>query len=504
MVDGGELPHIALPDNEYLAERTSGSSQWRWLIGPRFEALRQDASVSPKFRAPPLEYVFRGFAAANRIVPEAFFPVGSLATGGLSNAWGCGVSAFSDHDLEAFPIRAVDIQASMESVVRRIGVSGRSDDDLADLFGVDAWAQAPVSLDPLHDCMLGRYARRRDELRADGFRLGRARLAVLSEAAFAGRETCTRLGLCLWGCPREALYSARHDLARLHAKTNFRHQPGFIVERLRQDGVAWRVCGADVLGRESESILTRTVVLAAGTLASTAIAMRSLSGFNRAGLLSLPMAAFALWLPRFFASGRVRAAGVAQLAFSLDGLREGGVCGFTFSTHALPVSEFVRHTTMTRRRAIVLARSLLSSIVVANCFFPGALSRNTVRLAEDGTLHVTGSTHEALPAAVRWAEQRLRTSFGKLGARLLPQSFRAGMAGADAHYAGTMPMRADPQPGETDRDQQVCGLPGVHVADGSAFPALPAKSHTLAIMALADRTGRILADKIRAMPARPS
>ncbi len=497
MVDGGETQRIMLPDDEYLSVRVGDPNQWRWLIGTNFEALRESAAVSPKFRAPPLEYVFRGFSRENRIVSNDFLPVGSLATGGLSNAWGCGVAAFSKNDLIHFPVDETEITPSFQAVAQRIGISGRCDDDLSDFFGVDAWAQAPVPTDALHRSMLMRYAGRRASLVSSGFRLGRARLAVLSEGTPEGRGSCTGLGLCLWGCPRGALYSALHDLARLRASPHFHHQPGFVVEKVDRDRMGWQVRGYTRVDGERRCFAAPTVILAAGSLATTAIAMRSLPGFNQAILLALPMAAFALWLPRFFGEARAKAVGVAQVAFALDGLPEGGVCGFTFSTHGLPVTEFLRHATVSRRHAVMLARSLLSSTIVANCFFPSALSANRMRLRADGAVQVVGGIHDAWPAAALWVERRLRASFRRVGAVLVPGSFRAGTPGADAHYAGTMPMRIQPRLGETDRNQEVCGLPGVYVADGAALPSLPAKSHTLAIMAFADRLGRHLAHRLR-------
>jgi choline dehydrogenase-like flavoprotein len=50
-----------------------------------------------------------------------------------------------------------------------------------------------------------------------------------------------------------------------------------------------------------------------------------------------------------------------------------------------------------------------------------------------------------------------------------------------------------PGPMQTSTSGEVHGLPGVHVVDGSTLPVLPAKSHTLTLMANADRIGRLIA-----------
>ncbi len=496
MVDGGEMPGVGVPDAEYLSARASDPGQWEWMVGRDYRALRDASATSPKFRAPTLEYVFRGFAEANRIAAEDFLPVGSLAVGGLSNAWGCGVARFSGSDLEAFPFPEESLLASFEAVARRIGVSGREDDDLSEFFGVDAWAQGPIPMDALHESLARKYRRHRRALVDGGFRLGRARLAVLSEPAPGERQPCSQQGFCLWGCARESLYSARYDLRQLARHPNFEHLSGFVVDRLERAGAGWRLCGRGRLGGSGQPPAGRIVVMAAGTLATTSIVMRSLPGFMETRLLALPMAAFMLWLPAFFGAARAQAPGTAQLAFTLDGAPAGTVCGFTFSTHALPVAEFVRHAPLARRHALRLFRALLSSTIVANCFFPGRLSENRIRLAPDGSVRVTGGAAPSLEREVAWARSRLRAAFRRAGAVLLPATFKPGRTGADAHYAGSIPMSRRPEIGESTADAEVEGLPGVYVADASALPSLPAKSHTLALMACADRVGRTLSRRL--------
>jgi choline dehydrogenase-like flavoprotein len=496
MIDGGILPDVALPRGEYLERRKSDDRQWEWMIGRNFGALRQPGAISPKFRAPTLDYVFRGFADANRITADNFMPVGSLAVGGLSNAWGCGVAAFSAGDLEAFPFSAAELTPSYEAVARRIGISGRAADDLADFYGIDKWAQPPIAMDALHENLLANYLPRRAALNSRGFRMGRARVAILSRDSADGRRACTRSGFCLWGCAEESLYTARHDLRALQARRNFVHLPGFVVDHLEKAGTLWNVCGKVLPDGGDQMRQARSIVLAAGTLATTGIAMRSLPDLRQASLLGSPSAAFALWMPKYLGVPRTAGPGFAQLGFALDGDHAEAICGFLFSTHALPVAEFVRHAPMGRRNATTLFSTLLSSIVVGNCFFPGTLSRNSVKLEADGQLRVIGESDERIEGIASEARRRLRGYFRQLKAFMLPGTFRLGQIGADAHYAGTLPMRRDPAPGETHSTGEIAGLPGVFVADAAAFPSLPSKSHTFVMMACADRLGRSLVRRL--------
>jgi choline dehydrogenase-like flavoprotein len=131
--------------------------------------------------------------------------------------------------------------------------------------------------------------------------------------------------------------------------------------------------------------------------------------------------------------------------------------------------------------------------VVGNFFLPGDYSAHTVRLQPDGSLRVSGGLRPETGAAVASLKRTLSRAFRRMGALLVPGSFKVGAIGGDVHYAGTFPMRREPRALETDPAGQLAGMDGVYVADGASLPPLPAKAHTLTIMANADRIGRRLA-----------
>jgi hypothetical protein len=186
--------------------------------------------------------VFEQFTEVNRITGEDFITVGSLATGGLSNAWGCGVARFSSAELLSFPFLASEIENSYADVARRIGVSGGIGDDLSDFYGLDEWSQPPIALDKLHEYFLARYNQSKDKLVRRGFKMGRTRLAVLNED-HNERKACNRSGNCLWGCHRRALYSAVDELPTLLRHENFLLESGFIVSGLSRRGGLWAIEG---------------------------------------------------------------------------------------------------------------------------------------------------------------------------------------------------------------------------------------------------------------------
>lgn len=493
MVDAQSDPgSSAAPKRPFLVGRANDEQQWKWMIGENFHALNQLDAVSPKLKTPTHAHVFQDFNASNRIESENFIGIGSLATGGLSNAWGCGVARLPASEFSEACIDYVELETSYETVSRRMGISGQVSDDLSGYFGLDEWSQPPLPLDRLHQRVLDSYTRRRPAFPNLGFRLGRSRVAALSQP-LDGRQACDLSGNCLWKCQNQALYSASQELPKLKQYPGFRHLQNVLVgDFFKQDG-AWVI--TDV--RSSQRFSAKRVLLAAGTLATTRLVLKQLNHSAPLPLLSSPTAAFLLWLPRLLGNPRTPGFGMGQLSFALELNAATTAFGSTFSTTGLPMTEFVSRVPMSKRYSIELLKNLLSSCLVGNVFLPGNLSSNTAVLGPDGSLKVSGGLQPEVPAIMRTVESKLRRIYWKMGAILMPMSFTVGKPGADIHYAGTLPMRVNPRVGQTDSFGEVEGLGGVHVVDAACLPTLTEKSHTLTIMANADRIGRSLVTQLQ-------
>ncbi|MDA9086263.1 FAD-dependent oxidoreductase [Methylophilaceae bacterium] len=495
MIDGGQEATIAPPIKPFLESREKDIDQWRWMVGESFYALQMRQAVSPKLRVPTNDYVFNKFLDANKIKAQDYVAVGSLATGGLSNAWGCGVAKLSDTELSEFPCHKSDLNISYETVARRIGISGGNEDDLKDYFGLDEWSQPPIELDALHEYLYARYTKRKAKCSQMGFRLGRSRVAALSKD-FSGRLACNKSGNCMWGCYRKSLYSASDDLPALRKFKNFHEERGFIVDELTKNNEILSVQGQVNSTKESKNFIARKVMLAAGTLATTRLALKTIRYKESVQLMTCPTAAFLLWLPSLLGEPRVPAFGLGQLSFSLT-LQKIKAFGSTFGASGISISEFVRHLPLQKRYGIDLLRSLLSSCIVGNVFLPGNLSISTAKLKGDGSLLVSGGYSEEVPDTMIEISRHLRKAYGLLGAKMLPGSFKVGSPGGDIHNSGTLPMRENPSLGETDSLGELKGFLGLHIVDGASLPMLTEKSHTLTIMANADRISRAIAKRLK-------
>ena len=493
IVDGRhDGARLAPPTGQFLSIRRQDFGQSDWMIGQSFHALQQADAVSPKLRVPTHAAVFEGFESANRIVADDFFAVGSIAPGGLSNVWGCGVARMTDKELASFPVKPSEMHTSYAAVAKRIGVSGGFGDDLSDFFGLDEWSHGPVPIDNLQGSMLSRYTGSRGVLLQNGFRLGRARVAVLTTPQTqTDRQACNLCGSCLWGCERRALYAATDDLQRLHGRQGFLYRPGFLVEGVESQGNSVAISGVGTNG--AEVLRAGRVLLAAGTLASTRLALQAINYRKPVGMQSCPTAAFMLWLPRHLGRRHEPVFGLGQLSFSLDLDSDIQAFGSLFNTTGILVSEFVRHMPLGKRYSVDLLASLLTSCVVGNLFLPGSLTDVSLKLDRDDRLLIRGEYRTEVEMLMKEAKRKLRKSFMRLGALLMPMSFKVGTPGSDIHYASSLPMSAKPVLGQTDQFGELVGAAGIHVVDGASLSYLPAKSHTLTIMANSERIARHVA-----------
>jgi len=495
MVDGGHDSNVSAPDMPYLASRQTDKNQSDWMLGKDFHALRFAAAPSPKLRAPTHSYVFDSFEKLNNIEGDNFVTTGSLASGGLSNAWGCGVARLSLQELKAFPFSSGEIEASYAAVANRIGISGKNDDDLSDYFRLDEYADQPISMDALQTKMLARYQSKASKFHALGIKFGRSRVAVLS-ADRKDRQACDLSGNCLWGCHRKSLYSSRSDLSTLKKFTNFHYRPGFLVENVFLHNHRPTVQGrslSNLLGGNA-TLSAHKVMLAAGTLATSRLSMIALKLNRLLTMQSTPVAAFMLWLPTMLGTPRTASFGLGQLSFALS--LNHGISGFgsLFNTTGIPISEFSKYMPLNKPLGIQVLKSLLSSCVVGNIYLPGSFTDVSLQLDQNKVLKVSGKYKTEVSRLMDDAKNLLRRSFMRLGALMLPGSFTLSKPGGDIHHACSLPMRENPTLGETDRNGELFGLAGVHIVDGASLSALSEKSHTLTIMANADRIGRLVAE----------
>ncbi len=500
MVDVGRrgsplpLPEASLPRlKEELDDPVS------YFLGDAFEAALLPGSGGEYYGFPPgKSHVFEpapGFGVESR----GFAPLTSFARGGLAEAWTGGCYPLNDREMASFPFGWAELGPRYGEVARRIGVSG-AEDDLAELLPLHEHLQPPVALDDHSRRLLATYEDRRSRLRSIGCRVGRSRLAVLSRD-HDGRVACARLGRCLWGCPSRSLYTPSVTLERCLERPEFRYLPGLEALSFRLSGgraEALRV--RPLAGGADEEIPVDRLVLAAGTLSSSLLLLRSLAGEGDRRQLAGLMDNRQIFVPfvNLRQLGRPWSAEsyqYHQLGMALDGGSPSeAVHGqITTLTTAL-VHPFAQRLPFDLGTAVRVTANVHAALGLLNLNLADE-RRDTCRVGlADGTeaagverLAVRYEPPVGEGARLRWVVRRARRALRRLGCWVPPGMVHIRPMGASVHYAGTLPMTVDGGPGTTTPGCRSRDVENLWLVDGSVFPALPAKNLTFTLMANAVR-----------------
>jgi len=487
MIDAAsEVPLPAAPRGDIGSFRRD-PSRWKVQFGGNLAGVDPSGDQSPKLTTPLAREMLAGFATTIGLRVRDFLALGSLSRGGLSNIWGAVAAVYDDEDLAGSPVRHADLLPSYAAVMQRIGVSGSAG---ADGLPVE---EGPTLTAPAQRLL---SAASRSPSR-NGFVLERTINAVaMSERS--GREGCARCGMCLWGCQRNSIYASGLELPQLCRFPHFRYFGGALVRSLLPQGKGHAL---EISCKNGRMLLPAPrILLAAGTIATTSLVLRRLGSIGSTRLLTNPVGAMAFMIPALFATPLPeRSFALGQLSYRFP-LRDGGrAAGVIYGADALPLVGIAGRLPISRPAALRLTRALAPSLLLATCYLPGRFSANTLRVADDDNQRqiviIEGVQTEDARDTLIAVGRRLAREMRRLGAFALPGSLTIAQPGADAHYAGTLPMGGN-GPTACAPTGELKACPGLYIADGAVLTDLPAKHCTLTIMANADRIARYLAARI--------
>jgi choline dehydrogenase-like flavoprotein len=429
---------------------------------------------------------------------DTFVPHISYAKGGLANGWGANALSFDDDDLAHWPVSFSDMEPAYRTVYDRIPVAGPSDDDLAPSLAGVYPSQPPVNLSAADENLIRTYNRKQRRLRELGIKIGRARLAVVTDPQRA--DACDYCDRCLWGCPKASIYNpAVSTIRACEGKQGFRYVPGrFVVSLVSSAG---RIAGIRYLNTATQEIQQEpcdVVFLAAGALETGSIFLRTLKAagldvrLETEGLLDTTVVKLPFVALRSIGQPADRRAfQFNRLIIGVDG--ESDAWPRYLHGELLHLTSLVYHPLIERmpfdsRRSMKLFHALKSALGVVSLFFPDRIlaSNRQVLVAQDqrwDKIQLRYQDAEEKETYIRRSISRVRSALWQLGC--VPKGVARSPAGAGIHYAGTVPMGAGPK--RCDPKGRSNLFPNLYIADGAAFPSLPSKSITMSLAAHATR-----------------
>ena len=361
----------------------------------------------------------------------------------------------------------------------------------------------PHSLDTNASVAFASYNRHRDRVRSLGLSVGRAPAAILSQPLQRGqfvRNENPYDDMDFYSDASRSVYRPRYTLEALLNESKVLYCDKALVRRFVPGAEMVEVHYTDVESGEDRVAHARRVILAAGAIGTSRIAMRSLGIDRSVPILSnsysyLPCINLAM-LGR---PAKNRRHSLAQLTgVFVDNRRpDDKVILSFFSYRSLLLFKLIKEMPMPPQLGLLTARLLLSSLTIVGVHHPDRRThRKTMRLRD-----ANGGSDLEISYDVEDNERRsIETGIGKIGRALremgcVPLGKISPGNGSSIHYAGAFGIttdRADIL--GTAPSGQLNGAPSVYIADSANWRYLPAKGLTMSLMANARRVAAAVCD----------
>lgn len=485
-------------DRARLIEALAAAAPHEWdartieLISAQPVAAR-DSRV-PEKRVFGSDYPFRNVGQLGGLttVNGATASLISPAYGGFSNVWGSQVMPFTPAAFDGWPVNAAAMRPHYEAILRQIPFAGE-EDDLASSFPLMRPPSPLPSMSPRSQRVLTHYERHKARLKDRGITIGKARLAL-------NAARCVRCGMCMTGCPYRLIYSAAQTFDALRRTGRVTFNSGFMALQLISEADRAVVITKEIATSRIRRFEADRVFVACGAIGTTRLVANSLELFD----VDLPMLESRQFiLPLLSLRGTEDPR--QQRDFTLNQFNmvvaPGGAAADLSTIHFYTFnSAFITGLprVLRARPAEWLQVQLLRRLTVAFGYLP---SWNSPRLRvhigarcgqpELPGFHISG---DAAPPGqsqmLRAVMLRLIQAAGVLDLYPVLPMLRLSAPGKSYHWGGSFPHRTDRDRApllSSDRLGRVGSWERIHLVDAAVFPAVPAMTYGLTVMANAHR-----------------
>jgi len=417
----------------------------------------------------------------------------SFAKGGLSNLWGRLMMPLSVEDQQDWPLPKGALDKYYPRVLEYVPLAGRRDrlEKLLPLYTANPGKHEFSGQAEKLDKFMHRHV---EVLEDQGFAFGQSRLAACFDGSWKQSDPCRRCGLCLYGCVYQDLYSASWTVDELCHNENFTYLSGHVVDFIEKNGDRFVVHAEKEDDGSHATFDADKVFLAAGSVASTRIVMKSQKIYNKP--VNLQYSDFYI-IPAFTLFSQRNVVDEAldtccqyfiQISNTRIDSRLINLQVYTYTDYYYKAfKNFSGPLFAILEKPI---RWFLDRFVVVFCYLHAERSAHLeLSLKDNDLLEMVGVRNSESPKIVRRLKRKLWKLAGKTG--FVPFPFYGGeqKIGHSVHLGASLPMNRAPVGLQTDIFGTVAGMDGLHVVDAAAFPAIPATSLTFVIMANAFRIG---------------
>lgn len=485
--------------NENFFDYRKAHDSFDLMIGDNYEGLHNvinEKPIFPKLISPYMQFVVKDSERLSPVHEKGFTVTQSFAMGGLANAWGAALYRCRDDEFGDMPLKASELSPYYDKLTKEIGISG-DNDDLACFFGSTDNLLSPLPLSNKAAKLYSSYLKRKKRLNAKGIYMGRSRLSVLSQD-YDNRNKCDYKNLESWMPNLSYVYNPSFTLKKLIKNNIVIYQKSVLVKYWSRKNNIITVYGEDTNNGDPLSFECKKLILAAGAVNTSKIVLKSKEDHKSRltlidnGLVQVPMI-FPSFLGTRFETGVLGLTGLNMVFdFQKQNLRlQGSIIDLTFPFRSI----FTEMFPFAFKDSMLFTKYFLPALSVMLLYLPSGIENSGyVRLCADDSLETVSLPYKINKKILRAVSLNLLS----LGVLTHPLIVKNTVPGYAIHYAGTLPMVKTPVKGyQCDKNGELYGESGVHIADGSLFSYIPAKNISFTLMANAMRISDHISKEIK-------
>jgi len=489
----------SVPDRPFDELRRTDPDQRRYFLGDSDPEEQHGSKKVGSQLTPPRQFIKRGVDQHLPFESSTFFPLQTLALGGLGAGWGAGTLTFESFELKEAGLSSEELEPYYREVAEDIGISGSTDADTAPMVLTIPNVQAPLENDSNARSILESYQRGKARFHRKGFYLGPSPSAILSEPLRQGssvRLPNSYHDMDFYSDHQRSVYRPRFTIEELGGHSAFTYRRGLLALSFeeRADGV--RLLCEDVATKARVAVEGRALALGAGAINSARIALRSLAPMGtKVPLLCNPYNYVACvnlrMLGRPAADRRHSMSQLTGVVTTPGGGEADRTILSFYSYRSLLLFRLAREMPVPPFLGLQLARALQTSFTIVGTHHVDRHGPDKwLRLQKnnEGREVLAGSYRLSRTEGMERRRNLRRVLRCLLALGCWPLSVLAPAPGSSIHYAGTLPVDDDPRvPLRCARSGRLNGTKHVYLVDSAPWTLLPAKGPTFTQMANARR-----------------
>lgn len=479
------------PEKNFIDIRKQEREQSSYLLGEEFEAVPTTSIKTAAQLTPSRKHLIEKVEELLPMRSSSFFPMESLAYGGLGSGWGVGCCQFSKPEMDKAGLDYIKMLEAYQWVASRIGVSGQLDDISDYTIGKLNSFQPALKLDANAKGIYKAYQKKRNALNQKGFFMGRTALAVITQP-LDGRKPYAYEDTDFYSDKNESAYRPWITIERLKKNVLFQLQENAFVTHFSEKENDVELNYYEVSTKEKRTLTAKKIILACGPLGTARIVLRSFQAFEKKlPILCNPYVYIPCIHWRMVGSMLEKEiSGFSQLSLFHDPNKNNMDVAMAsiYSYRSLLLFRIIKEAPLNFYDGRIMMNYLMPSFTIMGIHHPETYSTNSylqlrknVITPTQDELHAEYSLTEIEMHQLRKREKDFIRAMRLLGCWAVKR-VDPGM-GSSVHYAGTLPFHKEEKPFTLSPSGRLNGTKNIFVADGSGFSYLPAKGLTFSLMA---------------------